>query len=189
MALGRQSFSLAKGSQPYGPSCTASCWQGASCCGSVWRGCRGDALLQQPGADLVAVVPFVSHQGGGVWQIPQQEVSTGEVTALPLAEVKPYRPPLLVVHHVQLAGQPLLGCDQSREGQRPLLEAGGPALGFDGGGIQQQHRFCLCVGGSPIPRRAPGKPHLPSGAAVVGEGVVGSIGAGASTRAPAVTWT
>ena len=33
-----------------------------------------DALLQQHGADLVAVVPLVSNQGSCLWQIPQQVV-------------------------------------------------------------------------------------------------------------------
>ena len=72
------------------------------------RNAGSDALLQQHGANLVAVVPFVSNQYARLWKIPQQEVGTGEVTALPFAEVKADRPSFPVAHHMQLAGQPPL---------------------------------------------------------------------------------
>ena len=81
-----------------------------------------DALLQQHGADFVAVVPpLVSHQGSCPWQIPQQEVSASEVAALPFTEVKPYRTPLPVAHHVQLAGQSSFGATNQARGSTPFL--------------------------------------------------------------------
>jgi len=63
-----------------------------------------DALIPRHGADLVAVISLVAHQGRRPWKIPQQDSNTCEVAPLPLAEVKLHRTPLLVAHHMELAG-------------------------------------------------------------------------------------
>ena len=112
-----------------------------------------DALLPQPGADLVAVVSLQSIPS------PLEDPVGGHqhrcVAALPFPEEKADRASFTVAHHRPLAAQSPARCGQSIEGQRPLVEAGGgAAMGFDIGGIQHQHLFwcctgfCLCVGGS-----------------------------------------
>ncbi|KKZ10640.1 MAG: hypothetical protein TH68_10160 [Candidatus Synechococcus spongiarum 142] len=54
---------------------------------------------------LLLSYPPVANQDRRTGKIPQQDISTSEVTALPLAQVKPHRTPLLVAYHMVLAGQ------------------------------------------------------------------------------------
>ena len=109
-------------------------------------------LLQHQGANLVAVVPFVSNQHACLRKVLQQELSTGEVAALPFAEEKADRSSLPVAQHMGLAGEATATQVQSGEARRPLFQAGGGAVSFDAGGIDHQHPFRLhtsfwrCVG-------------------------------------------
>ena len=70
---------------------------------SGWAAGR-DALLQQQGTDLVAVIPLVCNQYPRLWKILQQDISSGEVAALPFAEVKADRSSFAVAHHRSLDG-------------------------------------------------------------------------------------
>ena len=108
----------------------------------------------QPGADLVAVIPLVGHQGYGWGQILQQDSSTGAVAALSCAQVQPHRPPVPVTDHRSLAGQSLARYDRSSAVHAPF-EAGRRAMGFDGGGIDTSTLpLSLCHGIVPPGRRS-----------------------------------
>ena len=114
------------------------------------RNAGGDALPCQHGADLVAVIALPStggHQGSRTWQVPRQD-STGAVAALPCAQTKPHRPPILVMDHGSLAGHaPLV--PPIKRGAVPLVEAGRRAMCFEGRGIDHPHLLCcLCAVGS-----------------------------------------
>jgi len=133
-------------------------------------------LLHQHGADLVAVIPLVAHQGRRTGKIPQQDINTREVAPLPLAEVKLYRTPLLVAHHMELAGVLRKVGPINPGSSHPLVEPGCRAMGFEVRGIKHQHLFRLGTVGSCQRREDQQESTVVRPAAeTVVEGFVGSV--------------
>ena len=109
-------------------------------------------------------------------KIPQQDISTSEVAPFPFAEVKPHRTPLLVAHHMELAGRSPTRSARLIQVPHPLVEAGRRAMGFAVRGIKHQHLFRLGpVGSCQLQEDQLESTVVQPAAETVVEGFVGSI--------------
>ena len=132
--MGRQSLGLANRFSTVWPVLSSLLRQSMGCLAPIaWYGpccchhpCRPSRLL--PG------------------EVPQQHISTSEVAALPLTQVKPYKTLFLVPYHRSFAGRSPLGVTDQSRGSAPLVEAGCHTMGFDIGCIHHQYP-CLCAVG------------------------------------------
>ena len=70
--------------------------------------------------DLAPVLPLIPHHRGRRRQVFEHPISTGEVTALPLAQVQPQGTTFAIAEPMELAGHAPLG-STNHAGIRPLL--------------------------------------------------------------------
>ena len=134
--MGCQSFCREKDSRFCDPCDPASCCNALVSCGSDGAACKGrDALPGQRLTDFVPVIPLISHHRGRRRQVLAQHISTGEVTALPLAQVESQGTTFAVTDPMEPAGHAPLGATNQGGGHPPFVEAGRRGMGFDVSGV------------------------------------------------------